>query len=159
MQPGDDHRLTRAGLAGQHGQATVELGGRGADGAKGLDADFGEHYCPRQPLTGSWNLRTKRSVKGALSRRTHLSGVPHRVTSSRPPAGTTISRRPSQNTSASRPPGSTSMSIAASGLVTIGRANSGWALLGTTRIAPRSGHPMGPPAENAHAVHPPTPPT
>ena len=101
MQSGHHHRLARAGLAGQHGQPAVEFGGRRADRAQRLDADLGEHYCPRQPVTGSRNLRTRRSVNGALSRRTHFSGVPHRVTSSRPPAGTTISRRPSQNTSAS----------------------------------------------------------
>ena len=116
----------------------------------GLDTDFGEHYCPRHPVTGNRNLRTSRSVNGALSSRTHFSGVPQRVTSRRPPAGTTISRRPSQNT----------MRVVAarldldrdarqSGLVTIGRANSAWALLGTTRIDSRSGHRIGPPAENA----------
>ena len=37
----------------------------------------------------------------------------------------------------------------ASGLVTIGRANNACALLGTTRMASRSGHNTGPPAENA----------
>ena len=62
-------------------------------------------------------------MNGALSSRTHFSGVPHRVTSRRPPAGSTISRRPSQNTSASWPSPSISIAIAASGLVTIGRAN------------------------------------
>ena len=111
-------------------------------------------HCPRQPVTGSRNLRTSRSVNGALSSRTHFSGVPQRVTSSRPPAGTTISRRPSQNTSASWPSASISIAMVASGLVTIGRANSAWALLGTTRIASRSGHTIGPPAENAYAVEP-----
>ena len=41
------------------------------------------------------------------------------------------------------------MPLAFAGLVTIGRANSACALLGTTRIASRSGHTTGPPAENA----------
>src|SRR5215213_434391 len=154
VQPGDHHRLAGTGFAGQDGQSTVEFGRRRTDRAQRLDADLGEHYCPRQPVTGSRNLRTSRSVNGALSRRTHLSGVPQRVTSSRPPAGTTISRRPSQNTSASWPVASTSTAMAASGLVTIGRAKSAWALLGTTRMASRSGQTIGPPAENAHAVEP-----
>ena len=41
MQARDDHGLTGAGLAGQHGQPAVELGGRGADGAQRLDTDLG----------------------------------------------------------------------------------------------------------------------
>ena len=81
VQAGDHHRLAGAGLAGQHGQPAVELGGRGADRAQRLDTDLGEHYCPRHPVTGSRNLRTRRSVNGALSSRTHFSGVPQRVTS------------------------------------------------------------------------------
>jgi len=110
VQPRHHHGLSGAGLAGQHGQPAIELGGRGADGSQRLDTDLREHlcvhcrfgdYCPRQPVVGNRNLRTRRSVNGALSKRTHFSGVPQRVTSSRPPAGTSISRRPSQNTSAS----------------------------------------------------------
>src|ERR1700744_2252612 len=42
----------------------------------------------------------------------------------------------------------------ASGLVTIGRANNACALFGTTSNASRSGHKIGPPAENAYAVDP-----
>src|SRR5690606_23708064 len=99
--------------------------------------------------TGSRNLRTSRSANGALYSRTHFTGVAERVTSTRPPAGTTILRRPSQNTTASWPLASTSTAIVDSGLVTIGRANSAWALLGTTRMTSRSGHTTGPPAENA----------
>ena len=72
VQARHDHRLARAGLAGQHGQPAVELGGRGADRAQRLDTDLGEHYCPRHPVTGNRNLRTRRSVNGALSSRTHL---------------------------------------------------------------------------------------
>ena len=44
--------------------------------------------------------------------------------------------------------------ITALGLVTIGRANSACALLGTTMMASKSGHTTGPPAENAYAVEP-----
>ena len=123
MQAGDHHGLARAGLPRQHGQPTVELGGGRPDRTELLDPDLSEHCCPRQPVTGNWNLRTSRSVNGALSSRIHFSGVPQRVTSSRPPAGTTISRRPSQNTIASYPLASTSIAMDASGLVTIGRAN------------------------------------
>ena len=122
-QAGDDHRLACAGLAGQHRETAVELGGRRADRTERLDAYLGEHYWPRHPVTGNRNLRTSRSVKGALSRRIHFSDVPQRVTSRRAPAGTTISRRPSQNTIASCPPPSTSIAIEAYGLVTMGRAN------------------------------------
>ena len=43
VQAGDHHGLAGAGLAGQHGQPAVELGGRRADRAQRLDADFGEH--------------------------------------------------------------------------------------------------------------------
>ena len=124
VQAGDHHGLAGPGLPGQHGQPAVELGGGGADGAERLDPDLGKHYWPRQPVTGNRNLRTSRSVNGALSSRTHFSGVPQRVTSSRPPAGTTISRRPSQNTIASCPSASISIAMDAFGLVTIGRANS-----------------------------------
>ena len=37
-------------------------------------------YRSRQPLVGNWNLRTSRSVNGALSSRTHFSGERHLVT-------------------------------------------------------------------------------
>ena len=41
MQTRHNHGLTRAGLAGQHGEPAVEFGGRGADGSQGLDTDLG----------------------------------------------------------------------------------------------------------------------
>jgi outer membrane receptor protein involved in Fe transport len=88
-------------------------------------------------------------VNGALSSRTHFSGVWHLVTCNRAPAGTAASRRPSQSTTASGLSVSMSTVITALGLVTIGRANRAWALLGTTMMASRSGHTTGPPEENA----------
>ena len=41
VQARHDHGLARAGLAGQHGEPAIELGGRGADGSQRLDTDFG----------------------------------------------------------------------------------------------------------------------
>ena len=41
VQAGDDHRLACAGLAGEHRQTAVELGGRGADRPQRLDTDLG----------------------------------------------------------------------------------------------------------------------
>ena len=41
VQTRDDHRLAGAGLAGEHGETAIELGGRGADRAQRLDADLG----------------------------------------------------------------------------------------------------------------------
>ena len=32
-------------------------------------------YRSRQLVTGNWNFRTRRSVNGALSKRTHCSGL------------------------------------------------------------------------------------
>ena len=40
MQAGDHHGLAGTGLAGEHGESAVELGGRGADRAERLDTDF-----------------------------------------------------------------------------------------------------------------------
>ena len=41
VQTRDDHRLAGAGLAGEHGETAIELGGRGADRAQRLDTDLG----------------------------------------------------------------------------------------------------------------------
>ena len=109
VQPGHHHRLAGAGLTGQYGQAAVELADGRADRTQRLDADFSQHsvsteprrYLPRHPVTGNRNLRTNRSVNGALSSRAHFTGVSQRRISIRLPAGISISRRPSQNTRAS----------------------------------------------------------
>jgi len=41
VQTGDDHGLTGSGLAGQHGETAVKLGGGGADRTQRLDTDLG----------------------------------------------------------------------------------------------------------------------
>ena len=105
-------------------------------------------------MTGSRNLRTSRSVNGALSSRTHFSGVPHLVTSSRPPAGDRHLAAAVAEHQRVVAVGVDSIAIIALGLVTIGRANSAWALLGTTEdgLQVRPHHRA--PAENAYAVDP-----
>ena len=77
-----------------------------------ISLSTGQHrHRPRQPVTGRRNLRTRRSVNGALSSRAHFTDTSQRRTSNRAPAGTSISRRPSQNNRASCPSPSISMAM------------------------------------------------
>ena len=113
--------------------------------------------APRHPSTGSSNLATSRSVKGACvqPRQPHrLGAAPHLDPRARAAARPCAGRR-----TRARPPcgrrGSTSTaSTDWSATTTSGRANSACALIGTISSASTSGHTTGPPAENAYAVDP-----
>ena len=79
-EPGDHHRLARARLAGDDGQAGAELEDRLADHAEAGDAHLLDHGAPRsgrcglltrsagprQPVTGRRNFATSRSVNGPV---------------------------------------------------------------------------------------------
>ena len=178
-EPGHDHRLAGAGLAGHHGQARAELERDVLDDAEAADTDLvtarrklttpgvrtrepstGSAVVPlpRRPgnrSTGRPNFATSRSVNGsacvrAMSHRTG-SPAPH----GHPRAGRQVEvRRPSQPSTPSDRCRRPSIATVESGAITSGRANSACALIGTTSSACTSGQTTGPPAENAYAVEP-----
>ena len=104
--------------------------------------------APRQPSIGRANLATSRSVNGASRRRANETGSGWRVTSMRALCGRSNDRRPSAQSTPCFSGAHTLDDDALVGAVTSGRANSAWALSGTSSSASTSGHTTGPPAEN-----------
>src|SRR5690606_9404374 len=154
-EAGDDHGLARAGLAGHGGETGAERQHGVIDDAETADAHLVDHGAPRHPATGSWNLRTSRSVKAVGCRRAGPTGREDPRTTTRAPGGSSGERRPShQRMPEPSVRSSISMATDASGPTTSGLANRACADSGTTVIASTVGQITGPPAEKLYAVDP-----
>ena len=99
---GEHHGFPGACLAGDCRESDVRLEHGVIYDAQAANADLLDHgrsesRRPRHPSTGSSNLRTRRSVKGALCRRAKRTGEACRVTSTRLPGGSSTRRRPSHH--------------------------------------------------------------
>ena len=186
-QPGHDHGLAGAGLAGDDVEARAELEHGVVDDAEALDPQFLEHGptlsrahdADGEPAALSrrgssvvavavaWPARAASSQPGlaapALDRQVELGHEPvgerrgrqpgqaHRRLAARTPRSARRGAgRPARGrrTTARRCPrvsGTTSTASWESGPSTSGRANSAWALIGTSSSASTSGQTTGPP--------------
>src|SRR5690606_1864813 len=152
---GDDHGLACTGLARDGGETGAERQHRVLDDPEITNRQFFDHgrgarfssepTGPRHPVTGRWNLLTKRSVNGPWCSRARRTGMGERRTTTRAPRGRSRVLRPShQSTPVPWVRSSTSTANTESGPTTSGRANKAWALSGTSSIASRLGQTTGP---------------
>src|SRR5690606_34741976 len=108
----DDHGLAGPGLSGDDGETVTELQLGGLDDAQRAQPQVVPHQlssrprrsssrrraeAPRQPSTGSSNLRTNRSANGAGTKLANRTGSCPRTTSTRAPNGRSAARLPSHH--------------------------------------------------------------